>query len=77
MFVAQGVVLSAIGVAIGLAAAAGAMRLISTLLFAVRPVDPLTYALVAIMLIGATAVASYVPALRATSVDPIDALRAE
>ena len=55
----------------------GLMRLISTLLFEVRPIDPLTYALVALTLIGATVLASYVPALRATAVDPIDALRAE
>jgi putative ABC transport system permease protein len=77
MFVVHGFVLAAIGVAIGLAASAGAMRLISTLLFEVRPIDPLTYSLVALTLIGATVLASYVPALRATRVDPIDALRAE
>jgi predicted permease len=77
MFVMHGFVLAAIGVAIGLAASAGAMRLISTLLFEVRPIDPLTYSLVALTLIGATVLASYVPALRATTVDPIDALRAE
>ena len=53
------------------------MRLISSLLFEVRPIDPLTYALVSLALIGATVLASYVPALRATRVDPIDALRAE
>ena len=62
---------------IGLAVSAGVMRLISTLLFEVRPIDPLTYSLVALMLIGATVLASYVPALRATAVDPINALRAE
>jgi predicted permease len=77
MFVVHGAVLAAIGVAIGLAASAAAMRLISTLLFEVRPIDPLTYSLVALTLIGATVLASFVPALRATTVDPIDALRAE
>jgi predicted permease len=77
MFVVHGIVLAAVGVAIGLAASAAAMRLISTLLFEVRPVDPLTYSLVALTLIGATALASFVPALRATTVDPVDALRAE
>jgi putative ABC transport system permease protein len=77
MFVGHGFMLAAIGVAIGLAASAGIMRLISTLLFEVRPIDPLTYSLVALMLIGATVLASYVPALRASTVDPIDALRAE
>jgi putative ABC transport system permease protein len=77
MFVVHGVVLAAVGVAIGLAASAAAMRLISSLLFDVRPIDPLTYSLVALTLIGATVLASFVPALRATTVDPIDALRAE
>ena len=77
MFVVHGAALAAVGVTIGLAASAGVMRLISSLLFEVRPVDPLTYSLVALMLIGATVLASYVPALRATAVDPIDALRAE
>ena len=77
MFVVHGAVLAAVGVAIGLAASAAAMRLISTLLFEVRPIDPLTYSLVALTLIGATVLASVVPALRATTVDPINALRAE
>ena len=77
MFVVHGLALAAVGVTIGLAASAGVMRLISTLLFEVRPIDPLTYTLVALMLIGATVLASYVPALRASTVDPIDALRAE
>jgi predicted permease len=77
MFVVHGAVLAAIGVTIGLVASAAAMRLISTLLFEVRPIDPLTYSLVALTLIGATVLASFVPALRATTVDPIDALRAE
>ena len=69
--------LAGVGVAIGLAAAFGVMRLMSSLLFEVSPIDPLTYALVSLTLIGATVLASYVPALRATAVDPIEALRAE
>jgi predicted permease len=77
MFVVHGVVLAAVGVAIGLAASAAAMRLMATLLFEVRPIDPLTYSLVALTLIGATVLASVVPALRATAVDPMNALRAE
>src|SRR5262245_11735833 len=77
MFVRHGVVLAAGGVAIGLVAAVGIMRVMSTLLFEVSPVDPVTYGTVALTLIAATAAASYVPALRATSVDPVDALRAE
>ena len=77
LFVVHGAALAAVGVMIGLAVSAGVMRLISTLLFEVRPIDPLTYSLVALTLIGATVLASYVPALRATAVDPINALRAE
>ena len=48
-----------------------------SLLFDVKPVDPSTYAAVSIGLIAAALAASYVPALRAASVDPVDALRAE
>jgi predicted permease len=77
LFVVHGLTLAAVGVAIGLAAAFGVTRLLSSLLFEVSPVDPLTYAAVSLTLMGATVLASYVPALRATTVDPIDALRAE
>ena len=49
----------------------------SSLLFGVSPVDPLTYALVSLTLFAATVLACYLPALRATRVDPIGALRAE
>ena len=77
MFVKHGLILATIGVAIGLAAASGATRLIASLLFEVNPIDPVTYGLVSLALIGATVLASYVPALRATAVDPIEALRAE
>ncbi|HEY7191315.1 MAG TPA: ABC transporter permease [Vicinamibacterales bacterium] len=77
MFVTHGLALAAIGVAIGLAVALAIMRLMSSLLFDVSPVDPLTYVLVSAALIAATLLASYVPALRATTVDPINALRAE
>ena len=77
MFVRHGLTLAIVGVAIGLGAAFGLMRMMSTLLFEISPVDPLTYALVSVTLIGATVIASYVPALRATAVDPIEALRSE
>ena len=77
MFVAHGLMLAGVGVAIGLIAAFGVMRLISSLLFEVSPVDPLTYAMVSLTLMAATVLASYVPALRATAVDPIEALRSE
>jgi ABC-type antimicrobial peptide transport system permease subunit len=77
LFVTHGLMLAAVGVAIGLATAFGVMRVMSSLLFEVSPVDPLTYVIVALMLIAATVLASYVPALRATAVDPIEALRSE
>jgi predicted permease len=77
MFVRHGVILAGIGAAIGLATAAGLTRLMSSLLFGVAALDPLTYGGVAAILIAAGAVASYVPARRATRVDPLDALRAE
>ena len=77
LFVAHGLTLAGVGVAIGLTAAFGMTRLMSSLLFEVSPVDSLTYAAVSLTLIAATALASYVPALRATAVDPIEALRSE
>jgi predicted permease len=77
LFVGHGIVLAGIGVAIGLAAAFAVTRLMSSLLFEVSPVDPLTYLVVSLMLFAATVLACYLPALRATRVDPIGALRAE
>jgi ABC-type antimicrobial peptide transport system permease subunit len=77
MFVRHGLVLSAIGVAIGLTVAFAIMQLMSSFLFEISPIDPLTYAVVSLTLMAATVLASYVPALRATAVDPIEALRAE
>jgi predicted permease len=77
MFVAHGLTLAGVGVAIGLASAFAIMRLMSSLLFQISPVDPLTYATVLLTIIAATCLASYVPAQRATAVDPIEALRSE
>ena len=77
MFVAYGLVLGSVGVAIGIAVAVGIMRLMSTMLFEVSPGDPLTYGLVSLALIAATTVASYIPAARATAVEPINVLRVE
>jgi putative ABC transport system permease protein len=77
MFVGQGLRLALIGVACGLLAAAGLTRLMKSMLFEVKPVDPVTFASVALGLVLAAALASYLPALRATTVDPMEALRAE
>jgi predicted permease len=77
MFVRSALVLTGIGMAIGLTAAAGLMRLMSSLLFGVSPMDPLTYASVLIILAASAVLASYLPARRAAAVDPVEALRAE
>ena len=77
MFVRNGLVWGATGAALGLVAAAALSQLMSTLLFEIKPIDPLTYVGVAIVLLAATAVASYLPARRVTRVNPVDALRAE
>ena len=77
MFVRHGLVLASIGVACGLSAAVVLTRLLSKLLFEVSPVDPLTYGTVALGLGAAAVLASYLPARRATAVDPVEALRAE
>jgi putative ABC transport system permease protein len=77
MFLGHGLTLAAIGVACGLGAAAVVTRAMSSLLFEVKPVDPLTYALAPVALIAAAALASYLPALRAAAIDPIEALRAD
>jgi predicted permease len=77
LFVRHGLTLASIGVAIGLAAAAGLTRLMSALLFGIKPLDPLTYALGALVLGLAAALASYLPARRAAAVDPVEALKAD
>ncbi len=76
-FVRDGVVLAAFGIAIGLAAATGVTRIMASLLYEVEPVDALTYAVVAVVLIGVAALASYIPARRASAVDPAESLAAE
>jgi len=77
MFVRQGLALASIGAACGLVAALALGRLMSSLLFGVRPADPSTLSLVAVALVTAAALASYVPARRVADVEPVEALRAE
>jgi predicted permease len=77
MFVRNGVLWGGIGAAAGLAAAVPLSRVMSALLFEVKPVDPLTYALVVAGLLAAAAVASYLPARRVTRIQPVEALRSE
>jgi predicted permease len=77
MFVRDGLLLAGFGAAIGLAAAIALTRLMSALLFGVSALDVQSYALSAAVLIAAAALASYLPARRATTIDPIEALRSE
>jgi len=73
----QGLVLTAIGVIVGVGAALGLTRLMATLLFGVQPTDPVTFLSVSALLAVVALSASYIPALRATKVDPMKALRYE
>jgi predicted permease len=75
--VRQGLLLAGVGAAVGLVAAAGLTRMMSSLLFGVTALDPLTYAAVSVLLIAAAVAASYLPARRAMTVDPVEALRTE
>jgi putative ABC transport system permease protein len=77
LVVGQGLVLSLVGVAIGVVAALGLTQLLATLLFGVTPRDPVTFAGVALLVVGVALAGSFVPARRAASVDPMIALRHE
>ncbi len=77
MFVRNGLVLAGIGAGAGVLVAMAVARVMSSLLFEISPVDPLTYVLVVVGLLAAAALASYLPALRVARVNPAEALRAE
>src|SRR5580658_4682350 len=77
LFVRQGVWLAAIGAACGLVVAFITMRLMSSILFNVSPVDPLTYIAITLGVLATAYVACYLPSRRAASVNPVDALRSE
>jgi putative ABC transport system permease protein len=77
MVLRQGLGLIGLGLAIGLAGAFAVTRTLTTLLFGVRPTDPYTFGAVAALLFTVGLVASYIPARRATRVDPMVALRYE
>ena len=77
LVLAQGGRISAAGIVIGSAASVGLARFIANLLYAVRALDPATFAAVAFMLALIAMVASYIPARRTLRVDPLIALRSE
>ena len=77
MIVARGLSLVAAGLAIGILGAVGLTRFMSSLLYGITPTDTLTFAGVTAVLVATATLASYLPARRATRVDPLIALRAE
>ena len=77
MFVRSALLLTAVGVAIGIGTAAALTQFMKSLLFNISPLDPITYIAVPLVLAAAAAFASYLPARRAAAVDPVEALRAE
>jgi predicted permease len=77
MFVRHALTLTTVGVVFGLGAAWAVMRLMSSLLFGVKPVDLVTYGVVSLALIATAALSSYLPARRAATVNPVETLRSE
>jgi len=77
MTVKQGLKLVAVGMILGLAAAFLLTRALASLLYGISPTDPVTFLGISLVLFAVAILASYIPALRATKVDPIVALRAQ
>jgi ABC-type antimicrobial peptide transport system permease subunit len=75
MFVRNALALVAVGVAIGLPSAAVLTRLMESQLFGISPLDPATHLAVALVLVVAAGVASYISARRASALDPVEVLR--
>jgi putative ABC transport system permease protein len=77
MILGQGMMLTIIGMAVGLLGAFGLTRLMTTMLFTVKPTDPITFTAVALLLLFIALIACYIPGRRATKVDPVNSLRYE
>jgi len=77
MIIWRGMGLTLAGVALGLTAALAMSRVMKNLLYEVSPTDPATFALITSLFVGVALIASYIPARRATKVDPLQALRQE
>lgn len=77
MVLHQGLGVIGIGLAVGLAAALGVTRVFANMFIGIKPTDPVTYASVGILLVGVALLACWIPARRATRVDPLVALRYE
>jgi putative ABC transport system permease protein len=77
MILGQGMLLTGIGMVAGLLGAFALTRLMATMLFSVKPTDPVTFATVALLLVAVALLACYIPGRRATKVDPVNSLRYE
>jgi ABC-type antimicrobial peptide transport system permease subunit len=77
LVIGEGMIPALVGLALGVPAALGLTRFMSSLLYGVKPTDPLTFVLVSILLMAAALLASYMPARRAAKVDPMVSLRYE